>query len=120
MLTVERLENGDLKLTLDAEGREELAEGMADKSFNWWSCLYTLFEPYFTNGSYEPFDAGDANPFVGLTSAPCIAEEMTVEDDGNRVIEGDFWYFARYMIDDPLDELRDSGETIFQLAPKED
>lgn len=117
--TCTRLENGNLKLTLNEEGREWLSDVMADKHFFFWTALSDLFESYACNGSYTPFDAGDGDPFVGLTSAPCIAEAMDYPDDGRRVIEGDFWYFDRYMIDDPLEELRDNGETIFQLAKEE-
>lgn len=116
-LQIERLDNGNLKLTLDEESRAELAEALDDG--DWWNIFHSLFEPYFTNGSYEPFDAGDANPFVGLSSAPCIAEAMDYPDSGPREIVGEFWYFGDYMIRDPLEELRDTGETIFTLAREE-
>lgn len=109
------LANGDLRLLMDADSRHELAMALeGDRGF--WSILHDLFEPYFTNGSYEPFDAGEANPFVGLTSAPCIAEAITVLDNGDKVIDGKFWYFDRYMICDPLEELVETGETVFTLA----
>lgn len=109
------LETGDLKITMAEEFREELAEQIAGER-DFWSILHDLFEPYYCNGSYEPFDAGDGDPFVGLSSAPCIAESLIVEDDGKRVIDGEFWYFERYMIDDPLEELATKGETVFTLA----
>lgn len=109
------LPNGDLKITMNESSREELRE-VIEGGRNFWYILADLFEPYFTNGSYEPFDAGDGNPFVGLTSAPCIAESLTVEDDGSKTIEGGFWYFANYMLVDPLEELAETGETIFTLA----
>lgn len=114
-IEITKLANGDLEITMDEESREELAEAMQGTR-GYWSVMADLFEPYFTNGSYEPFDAGDGNPFVGLTSAPCIAECMDVEDDGTRIIVGDFWYFERYMLDDPLEELATEGRTVFQLA----
>ncbi len=114
-IEISRTPNGNLHITMAEEFRAELLEAIeGDRGF--WSILADLFEPYFANGSYEPFDADDGNPFVGLTSAPCIAESMAVDDDGTRTIVGDFWYFARYMIDDPLEELATEGETFFQLA----
>jgi len=109
------LANGDLKLVIDADSRDELIDAMDDgKGF--WPILCELFESYSCNGSYQPFDAGDGDPFVGLTSAPCIAECMDYADDGTKNIEGDFWYFADYAIRDPLDELVENFETIFTLA----
>lgn len=109
------LENGDLKITIAAADRQDLIDALADQK-GFWPIICDLFEPYSCNGSYEPFDAGDGNPFVGLTSAPCIAECMDVADDGTKSIQGDFWYFADYMIRDPLDELAETGETVFTLA----
>lgn len=81
--------------------------------------LHAMFEGYWTNGSYEPFDAGDGNPFVGLTSAPCIAECMNVEDDGTRTVDR-YWYFNLYMTIDPMDELRNTGVVVFLPAPGQD
>jgi len=118
-MDVFKLDNGDLKITLDDVERAELAETMATANRNWWSIFHEMFEPYFTNGSYEPFDAGDADPFVGLSSAPCIAEAMDYPDNAPREIIGDFWYYADYMIRDPLEDLRDMGETTFTLAREE-
>lgn len=115
-IEIQRTQNGNLRLTMAEEFRADLAEAIEEGQRGFWGIMAELFEPYFTNGSYEPFDAGDGNPFVGLTSAPCIAECMDVADDGARNIIGDFWYFERYAIADPLEELATEGETIFELA----
>ena len=115
-IEVKIAENGDLHLFMAEEFRQELSDEIEEGARGFWGILADLFESYSCNGSYTPFDAGDGDPFVGLTSAPCIAEGMTVEDDGKRVIEGRFWYFERYAIADPLEELVTSGETIFELA----
>lgn len=117
-LTCEVRENGDLLVTCDGDEREDLRDGAIARR-GYWSVLWTLFEDYACNGSYTPFDAGDGNPFVGLTSAPCIAEAMTTEDDGENVIEGRCWWFPDYMTRDPLDELAETGRTVFKLAPEE-
>jgi hypothetical protein len=109
------LPNGNLKVTAGNQTRAFIAEQERNQQ-GYWTILSDLFEPYFTNGSYEPFDAGDGNPFVGLTSAPCIAEAMTVEDDGSREIIGRCWWYPNYMIRDPLDELKRLGRTEFAAA----
>lgn len=109
------LANGDLKITISDEDRDELHDAIESEQ-GFWSIMAELFEHYACNGSYEPFDAADGNPFVGLTGAPCIAERMDVDDDGERTIDGEFWYFGDYMIADPLEELEETGEVIFTLA----
>lgn len=109
------LTSGDLEITLwDATDHDELAEMVEDgKSDQAW---HEGFEHYSCNGSYTPFDAGDANPFVGLTSAPCIAEIMNTDDDGEREIEGAFWYFNMYQIVDYVEEMLREGRVVFTLA----
>jgi hypothetical protein len=107
--------NGNLVLTLPQEHREEWAYRMQAVGSD--VALHEAVEGYWTNGSFEPFDAGDANPFVGLTSAPCIAEAMSVNDDGTREIVGRFWYFQNYMVTDFGAILRDTGTVEFQRGP---
>lgn len=75
--------------------------------------MLDLMEPYSCNGSYTMFDAGTANPFVGLTDAPCIAEEMSCDDDGDNQVEGRLWWFPNYMVRSYVQDLIDTGETIF-------
>lgn len=111
MLTCTVLANGDLELTADA------TDILDRKGSGYWCIWSELFEQYATNGSFELFNPETANPFVGLTGAPCIAETMTTEDDGTRVIEGRLWWFPDYQIIDPLDKLRDDGRVVFTLAP---
>lgn len=106
--------NGDLLLTVSGPERVEIREALAVG--NRHSVVGDLFEPYSCNGSFTPFDAGDANPFVGLTNAPCIAETLDTDDNGNRTIEGRFWYYANYQICDELDDLADTGECTFTLS----
>ncbi len=114
-MAIRILPNGDLKLTANNEIRAYIAAEM--RAGHRDSVLWTLMENEICNGSFTPFDAGDANPFVGLSSAPCIAESMTTEDNGDNVIIGRFWYFADCMLRDELEELRDKGRVIYTLAP---
>jgi hypothetical protein len=113
-ITAFPLSNGNLRITANNDARAWLKEACAENGY--WSVLSDAFEGYSTNGGFTPFDAGDANPFVGLTSAPCIAESMDYPDSGQREVVGRLWCFERYMIDDPLDELKRFGRTTFQLA----
>jgi hypothetical protein len=83
MLNCTILPNGDLKLTADNETRAEIADYQR-RGRNYWLIMAELLESYSCNGSYTHFDAGAANPFVGLTSAPCIAETMHYNDDGTQ------------------------------------
>lgn len=74
------------------------------------------FRVPFLQWRIYPFWRGDANPAIGLTDAPCIAESMDYLDNGDRVIVGRAWWFADYQIRDPLEELASDGETVFQFA----
>lgn len=109
------LSSGDLEITLwDADDHDELAEMVEDgKSDQAW---HEGFEHYSCNGSYTPFDAGEGNPCVGLTSAPCIAESLDVDDDGSKEIVGAFWYFGQYMLVDYVEEILREGRVVFTLA----
>jgi hypothetical protein len=102
------LPNGNLVLTADPETREEIDRAGLD--------LHALLESYWANGSYTPFDAGNANPFVGLTSAPCIAERMTTLDDGTNEIDGRLWWFPNYAVECPIETLAKSGRVVFSAV----
>lgn len=108
--------NGDLLMTASDETRAEMADMLRDPNWNYWSVFAELLEIYLCNGSYTPFDAGEGNPFVGLSSAPCIAESMCYSDSGELEIDGRFWYYPNYAITDPLAELKNKGRVIFDLA----
>lgn len=114
-MNIEILENGNLKLVLEVGDIDEIQYNR-ERGFNDVNVLIELTENYWTNGSYQPFDAGNGNPFVGLTDAPCIAEELDYDDDGQAEIIGNFWYYSDYMIKSFIDELVKNGEVIFALA----
>jgi len=109
------VESGNLWVVADSpEDQIEIKESLDKNGF--WSTMAEIFEPYSCNGSFTPFDAGGANPFVGLTNAPCIAESMDYLDNGDSKIEGRFWYYPDYMIRCPLEELAETGSVRFYLA----
>lgn len=111
-LTATVTPNGNLKLTADNAARAWLKEQVqAHKSD--LEILWDGLEGYWNNGGYEPFDAEDANPFVGLSSAPCIAESMDVADDGTKSIYGRFWHHSGYMVVSFADQLKNRGFVYF-------
>ena len=115
MLTCTILPDGDLKLTLSNEGRRNISEAL-EQNQGYWTIMADLFEGYSCNGSFTHFDAGEANPFVGLTSAPCIAEAMDYPDNGENEVVGRLWWLSDYAIRDDLEELRTLGRTVYHLA----
>lgn len=121
MFNLTKLEDGKLRITLDfftelemEELIKELQELKTEKDDI--SILLDWTESYRANGGYHPFDAGEGNPYVGLTEAPMIAESMDYDDDGNAMIEGDFWYFNDYMIRSFIDDIIENGYVDFTKA----
>jgi hypothetical protein len=115
MMNATILPNGDLKLTASNEDRARIKE-LQERPIDSLSILRELTEPFWTNGSYAPFDAGEGNPFAGLTSAPCIAECLDYPDSGDIEIVGRLWWFPDYMLRDPCDELKRCGRVVFKAA----
>lgn len=110
------LPNGNLKLTANNATRLHIKEKLQEGRECHHSIMLDLFESYFTNGSFHPFDAGAGNPNVGLTDAPCVAESMNCDDNGQYEIEGRFWYYAEYMLKSELEQLKNKGYVIYTLA----
>jgi len=106
---------GHLLISADPETIEKIREMREDEA-NDDDVLWELTERYWTNGSFQPFDAGAGNPFVGLTEAPCVAESITYLADGEKVIDGRFWYWPAYMTKSFVDEILEHGSVVFTLA----
>ena len=113
MFTIAIEPNGNLKINASEAGREWITD---NKDRGYWSLMADIFEPWSCNGSYNHFDAGQANPCVGLTSAPCIAESMDVDDQGNCSVVGKLWHLNNYMIQDDLEDLCQKGFVEYQLV----
>lgn len=113
------LPNGDLLVTAGNVCRAYIADQLA-KGQNYWCVLANIFEVESCNGGFTPFEPGNGephnSPFVGLTSAPCIAESLDYLDDGTQRIAGRLWWFPNYATRDPLDELKNCGRTIFSFG----
>lgn len=104
--------NGNLKLTADNAARVWLKEQVLARKGD-LEILWDGLEGYWNNGSYEPFSAGDANPFVGMSDAPCIAEYMDMADDGTKTVYGRFWHHSDYMIRSFAEQLKNRGFVYF-------
>ena len=108
MLTFKILDNGNLSVTADLPG--EIQE-MIDDGKDYWQIMSDLFEETACNGSYTVFDGSVGNPYVGLTDATCVAESLDVDDEGNKTIDGDgFWYWVS--VTELETKLLAKGETI--------
>ena len=116
-MNVQILENGNLELTF--EDNAEL-ETVSNLKTDWIetdeNILIDGLEQYSCNGSFVFFDAGVGNPNVGLTSAPCIAEQLDWDDKGNAEIIGNFWYYDNYMTKSFIDELINHGKVTFKFG----
>lgn len=113
---LEKLPNGDLKLKIVSDEEEEDRNWGHLTSQPQYGGLGTLMEEsrYLGNG----WSITDGDNLGLMTSAPMISDDLTVEDDGDMVVYGHLWYFPNYMVEDPVQTLRDRGEVIFTLASK--
>jgi hypothetical protein len=109
------LDNGDLELSLENDDIETVLDKI---HYDEVGVLSELTENYWTNGSYHVFDGGAGKPFVGLTSAPCIAESMSYDDNGEPEVEGRLWWFPQYETTNLLTELVEKGKVVFTKAPE--
>jgi hypothetical protein len=113
-MILEILDNGNLKLIIDEDDKEFIHDmRYTDEIRDEEDMMYQLLEEYSCNGSYAIFNAGNANPFVGLTDAPCIAEQLDYQDNGDIDIVGKYWYYADYMVTSYISELEENGHVIF-------
>lgn len=112
--------NGNLKITLDEDGRAEVLE-MRDDDRNDDYIMSELFDDVRGNSELMYFDdAGEAG--FGLTQAPAITDGFYYDDNGNLTDEGHedskVYYFERYMIDSFIDKMLEDGYVIFDRASK--
>lgn len=120
-LTLERLENGNLKISLTEEGKEEVEEdGISDVKF------HDYFEDIFSNS--ELIYSSDISELGIMMAAPGIIIGYYYSDDGELTDKGneeysEVFYYVDYVIRDFTDELKNDGHVIFQtsgvLTPEE-
>lgn len=102
------LDNGNLELYLPENEREETKDRL--ERFGELDTWNRLFEPYYTNGIFEPIDPD--HYFVGLTSDPyIIIEDAALEDNGDLTVYGSMWHYPNYMLESVVEKLLE-GEKV--------
>lgn len=119
MMNVKVLDNGDLELSLEALDANKIENLQKIYNTKGESRLMGIFlSEYSSNNSYTYFDAGNANPYVGLSDAPCIAECMYMTDGFTNKIAGKFWYYVDYTVIDYCQKLLSGKSVVFTLGEK--
>jgi hypothetical protein len=118
MLMITELANGNLSVKATDNGVELIENYIKSEPYNMIWC--DLLESHSSNGSYSYFDSETrmTNP-LALTGAPCIAESMHYDDDGEATAEGKNWYLADYATFDEMRALMHGEEVIFNLIEQE-
>jgi len=120
-LSLERLENGNLKISLTEEGKEKIAEDDISDSEFW-----DYFEDITGNSGLVYFN--DISELGIMMEAPGITIGYYYNDDGEYTDEGnedwsEVFYYGDSAIRDFTEELKNNGEVIFQtsgvLTPEE-
>lgn len=116
-LDMEILENGDLKISLTDEGKEEVEDNGID-----FYKFYDLFDDIRGNSDFMFFeDLSDAG--LVMTNAPGITDGYYFDDNGDITDkEHDdsviYWY-PNYVISDFTEVLKEKGYVIFNtISPK--
>lgn len=109
------LKNGNLQISVDEETRQEIEEQAEYRDED--TIMMDLMESHAVNGSYAYFSASHGNPAVGLTDAPCIAESLVLNEEGDTYeVNGGLWFFDEYALCLLTDELAEKGHAIFTKA----
>src|SRR3954463_4511951 len=99
-------ENQDLHITADAEVRADLQDAYTRGGYR--QAQGVFFE--YAEASGYSFVAPEW--ICALTDAPILteADEYTLTDDGEHIVDGEVWWFPSYAVRDELQELIDTGE----------
>lgn len=104
------LHNGNLKIELTKEGREEIEHYYnCHPEMNDYDILFELIEHQLCNGWtwLNPEDVG------ALTDAPILSDGASYNDDGVMIVYGGVWWYPNYQVVDLAKELEKSGYLIF-------
>lgn len=107
-LDFELLENGNLKIILNDDGKEEVEDrGIDENKF------YDYFEDIQGNSEYRYFS--DASYLGMMTEAPIIINGFDFNDNGDYILLKDsiIWIYNDYAIKDFTKELVEYGYVIF-------
>ncbi len=113
-LTLERLKNGDLKISLTEDGKVKVEDdGIEDTEF------WDYFEDITANSGLLFF--GSVSELEFMTDAPGITIGYYYDDNGDYTDEGnedwsEVFYYPDYVIRDFTDDLKNKGYVIFQSS----
>jgi len=113
-LSLERLENGNLKISLTNEGKVKVEDdGIEDTEF------WDYFEDITANSGLLFF--GNVSELEFMTEAPGITIGYYYDDNGDYTDEGnedwsEVFYYSDYAIRDFTEELKNNGHVIFQSS----
>lgn len=107
---LEILPNKDLKISITADGREELAEMDARENNPGTDYkLARLLEYHLGNG----WEFVRPEEVSALTSSPILSNDVSRDDDGELTAIGEVWWFPNYQVINEVEEMKDSGFVIF-------
>lgn len=114
-MKIEKEPNGNLVIVAEPQDAEMLADIQRRSGADDVLFMSELLEETGWNGngvlmSIRPEDVG------GLTDAPIVTDDRTIEDDGTVVVNGDVWWFPNYMVENFADTLIKNGRVTFTLA----
>ena len=102
MIRAQIQKDGYLKITADNEGRRNLKEAAL------WLCDEAIAEELRDQFHFI------LPEWVGaLTDSPILADDLTIEDNGDISFVGDTWWFPDYQVTDPWEVLKNTGRVIF-------
>jgi len=113
-LNLEEMPDGDLRITVTPEGREEITE-MKEKWLSEWAIMSNLLEDHFGNGwdEVQPEEVG------ALTSAMLISNTVVRNDDGDLVSVERIYWDPNYQVRSTVETLAKKGSIIWQGVGEE-
>jgi hypothetical protein len=111
----EKLANGDLRIVLLPEARDDVQEIASKDDIDADSKLGETIAWQLGNGwsLVRPEDIGE------LTGAPILSEEIDYDDQGNVLQVGTVYWYPQYDVYDPVQRLLESGYVDFTI-PKDE
>lgn len=109
--TLTELENGNLLMTINDEGKEEIKD-LQEKGLSENEILAEMLEGYLTNG-YD-----NLTGLIGLTDSFIIGLNWDRNDEGDYIEneEAKAWWLPDYMVTDYIEKLLTEGQITFTLA----
>ena len=109
MIRAKIQKDGYLKITADNEGRWDLKEAYTSK----YGGGYQKAEGEVIDALHDQFHFILPEWVGALTDAPILADDLTIEDNGDISFVGDTWWFPDYQVTDPWEVLKNTGRVIF-------